>query len=508
MGVFRGAWRPRRECWPNPDSRAILRPDMSDVPPSPDAHRTTEHSLGAPAGADAGELPGSPTSTPCPPSYPARPWYETDDAGHAPVLEVAPDAADEPGPGPGARYPAETDAAGDHQPIATNTSIFEPRLGPRPEPDEHRPQLNWPADERDPADAAPIVEPVIRLEGAPAGLAWAETTTLAGFDHAPDAATRLPWSTGEGPGRLLLDDAGGDEGFVAVQEHRSGWSGLRTTARDRAQVLYRRQGVLAAVGLVVLAIIGALSFPRTWRDPGPGLAVDTANRRLEADAADDHPLLQQQVDGDVEGRRASIEPHPGPTGGARPAPTEPTVEETSTTATSDGPDGIACILEPTDPGCDLSPRAPTTRPLDSTTASTSRQLLTTTTTTTEPEPESTTTTTTTSETTTTARRTTTTARKTTTTARRTTTTARRTTTTARRTTTTARKTTTTTTRPTTTTTTTGSTTTGSTTTTGESTTTTGSTTTTSASTTATSSTAGGLPPGSAVQCEVDVPCVP
>lgn len=478
---------------------------MSDVPPSPDAHRTTEHSLGAPIGADAGEDPGSPTSTPCPPSYPARPWYETDEADRADGTnadtdtDTDMDTADEANHAPileGDADPAEEPGLGDHQPIATNTSIFEPRLDPRPEPDEHRPQLNWPADDRNPDEADPIVEPVIRLEGAPAGLAWAETTTLAGFDHSSAAAPRLPWSTGEGASRLLLDQEADDEDFVAVQDVRPGWSGLRSVTRDRAQVLYRRQGVLAAVGLVVLAVIGALSFPRTWRDPGPGLVVDSADGRLEADVVDDHPLLQQQVDGDVEGQRASIEPHPGSTGGGRTARTAPTADETSTIPTSAGADGVACILEPTAPGCEPSPRAPTTHQLDSTTVSTSRQLLATTTT----EPESTTTST--------ARRTTTTEAESTTT-RRLTTTVRRTTTTAQRTTTTAKKkTTTTTTRPTTTTTSTttsrSTTTTESTTTTSESTTTTGSTTTSSS----TSTTAEVLPPGSAVQCEVDGICVP
>ncbi|MEL6980927.1 MAG: hypothetical protein AAFO29_00730 [Actinomycetota bacterium] len=228
---------------------------------------------------------------------------------------------------------------------------------------------------------------------------------------------------------------------------------------DQAQTLYRRQTVWAGLLLIVLLIIGGVTFPRSWGDPGPGLATET-------DGDGDQPAspaadgVGAVVDGDSVNDPGANRGAIDPTGETRSrpinSPTSTTEPDESTTEPEPGvPTTIvgaetSATVGPEDPcpsgipvaGCATTvpdPGGPTTSLAEVTTSTTEEpEVVSSSTSTTE---ATTTSTTTTRPTTTTTRRTTTTAEPTTTT-RRTTTTAEPTTTTKR--TTTTRRTTTTT----------------------------------------------------------------
>ena len=71
----------------------------------------------------------------------------------------------------------------------------------------------------------------------------------------------------EGSVRSYDEDPGPDKAFTRVRT-------LVATGQDHVESLYRRQAAVAGAVLVVLAVVGALTFPRSWGDHDPGLPVE------------------------------------------------------------------------------------------------------------------------------------------------------------------------------------------------------------------------------------------
>ncbi|MEM9564995.1 MAG: hypothetical protein AAGA93_20395 [Actinomycetota bacterium] len=113
--------------------------------------------------------------------------------------------------------------------------------------------------------------PVVRLEGWDGPAPATDADQPAGLvDRSADG------SLGEVARRIRLDpvDRGPDDLVAPV-------SWRRTPSSERAQFLYRRQTAIAGMTLAVLLTIGAVTFPRSWGDPGPGLAVATGDGQVD-----------------------------------------------------------------------------------------------------------------------------------------------------------------------------------------------------------------------------------
>ncbi len=307
---------------------------------------------------------------------------------------------------------------------------------------------------------------VVRLEGLEHG----STTAPGGLQtaSADDATTNPPL--------LTLDHIGQQAQTSLESIRRNPILSVFSRDPDQAHPLYRRQTVLAGFLLLVLLIVGAVTFPRSWGDPGPGIAVETDRSGTTADPAAPNadgvgPIVDSSPTGDEGANRGAIAGTLGSRdrSSGRPAATTSTSgsaggSDASTTTTSLGTETSATV-GPSGPstscpgaipvaGCTTTrpdPGGPTTSLIEVSTSSTRASVVSSSTTTTRAttttRPATTRRTTTTARPTTTTRpsttRRTTTTRPTTTTTRPTTTTTEATTTTTEATTTTTEATTTT-----------------------------------------------------------------
>ena len=145
------------------------------------------------------------------------------------------------------------------------------------------------------------------------------------------------------------------------------------TGRDHVEPLYRRQAAVGGAVLLILAVVVALTFPRSWSDPDPGLPVEAGTgddgRSPDGDARSTGGLVEPVSTAAGEpasptaqrltARRVTGASGPAPTvtvAGAKP--TTPPVETVTTTAVA-GPGTSVAIGGCSGPvallGCDGGP---------------------------------------------------------------------------------------------------------------------------------------------------------